>query len=74
MPVPFARDWRVWPAATSQAWAGLHRGHACVHPCVVPPPPPPKKKDGLVVAFISNCGARNNRGEVLEKLIKVGGF
>ena len=29
-------------------------------------------QDALVAVYISNCGARNNRGEVLEKLIKVG--
>ncbi len=37
----------------------------------MPVPFAKKREDGLVAVFISNCGPRNDREEVLAKLIKV---
>lgn len=67
MPVPFPEKRKVGPHQAHNV-GGKNSKHGLTHDASVPP------QDSLIAAFISNCGPKNNREEVLARLMEVRGW
>ena len=73
--IDYMVDYRIWQLQNDShhipAVYMLNPTNAATALNLREPPIMPKRDDALVVAFVSNCNAKNDRGKVMDELMKL---